>query len=53
MYVRVMIFQREVVRKIHCCCIEGGIYNLKKVYSIYYFHPDSTAWDMDNNKMKL
>jgi hypothetical protein len=35
MHVRVMIFQRGILRKIHCCCIEGGIYNLKKVYSLY------------------
>jgi hypothetical protein len=42
MYVRVMIFQRGILRKIHCSCIEGGIYNLKKVYSLYYFHLDST-----------
>jgi hypothetical protein len=42
MYVRVMIFQKGILRKIHCCCIEGGIYNLKKVYSVHYFHPNST-----------
>ena len=35
MYVKDMILQREVVRKIHSCCIEGGIYNLKKVYYLY------------------
>jgi hypothetical protein len=34
-YVRVTIFQKKVVRKFHCCCIRGGIYNLKKVYSLY------------------
>jgi hypothetical protein len=45
MYVRVMIFQREVIRKIHCCCIEGGICNLKKVYSLYYFHPNSIWYE--------
>jgi hypothetical protein len=42
MYVRVMIFQRGILRKIHCCCIEGGNYNLKKVYSLCNFHLDST-----------
>jgi hypothetical protein len=41
MCMRVTIFQREGVRKIHCCCIGGGIYNLKKVYSMHYFHLDS------------
>jgi hypothetical protein len=42
MYMRVMIFQRGILRKIHCCCIEGGNYNLKKVYSLCNFHLDST-----------
>jgi hypothetical protein len=42
MYVRVMIFQRGILRKIHCCCIEGGIYNLKKISSLCYFHLDFT-----------
>jgi hypothetical protein len=34
-----MIFQRRIIRKIHCCCMEGGVYDLKKVYSLHYFHP--------------
>jgi hypothetical protein len=42
MYVRVMIFQKRILKKINCYCIEGGIYNLKKVYSMCYFHLDST-----------
>jgi hypothetical protein len=42
MYMRVMIFQRGIVKKIHCYYIEGGIYNLKKVHSLYYFHLDYT-----------
>ena len=54
MYVRDMIFQRIIIRKIHCCCIEGGIYILKKVYSLGYFHPNF-MWNkhMDNNEMKF
>ena len=27
MYVRVIIFQRGIISKIQCCCIDGGIYN--------------------------
>jgi hypothetical protein len=46
MHVRVMLFQREVVRKIHSCCIECGIYKLKKVYSLYYFHHDSIWYEV-------
>jgi hypothetical protein len=42
MYVRVMIFLRGILRKIHCCCIEGGNFNLNKVYFLYNFHLDST-----------
>jgi hypothetical protein len=41
MHVSVMIFQRGILRKIHYCCIEGGIYNLKKVYLMCYFHLNS------------
>jgi hypothetical protein len=37
-----MIFQIEVVGKIHCCCIEGGIYNLNKAYFLNYLYPTST-----------
>jgi hypothetical protein len=33
-YVRIIILQRRIVKKIHCYCLEGGIYNLKK--SIFY-----------------
>jgi hypothetical protein len=46
MYVKVIILQRGIVRKIQCCCIEGGNYNLKKVYSLGYFHLNSTWWIM-------
>jgi hypothetical protein len=42
MYVRVMNFQRWIVRIIHCCCIEGCIYHLKKVYFLCYLHQNST-----------
>jgi hypothetical protein len=41
-HVRGMSFQREVPKKIHCCCIEGGIYNLKNVCFLFYFYPSST-----------
>jgi hypothetical protein len=37
MYVRIMIFQRGFLRKSIV-----GFYNLKKVYSMCYFHLDST-----------
>jgi hypothetical protein len=56
MYVRVMIFLRGILRKIHCCCIEGGSYNLKKVYSVCYFHLDSTwheSWIIINETPML
>jgi hypothetical protein len=42
MYVRVLIFERGIVRKIHCCYKEDGIYNLKNVCSLHYFHPHFT-----------
>jgi hypothetical protein len=64
MYVREVVrkrefFQRKVVKKIHCCSIKGGIHNLKKVYSVYYFHPDSTwhetwaiiTWNSNTNAL--
>jgi hypothetical protein len=45
-------FFKEVLRKIHCYCIHGSIYNLKKVYSLYYFHPHSIwhgTWILNSN----
>jgi hypothetical protein len=42
MHVRVMNFQRRIIKIIHCYCIEGCIYNLKRIYSLWYFHQYST-----------
>jgi hypothetical protein len=36
MYVSVVIFQKGIIRKIHCYCIDDGINNLKKVYSLHH-----------------
>jgi hypothetical protein len=35
MYMKVVLFQREVLKIIHYYCIEGVIYNLKRIYSKY------------------
>jgi hypothetical protein len=55
MYVRIKNFQRLIVRIIHCCYIEGFSYYLKKVYSLCYFHHDSTwheSWIIKNKISK-